>query len=77
MDSLPVTSYWVGPSALTAVDSKRALGNCATLNHTGLGISASASREPRVALPVSTVKAMRLAAGVAGSKATWASNTLN
>ena len=47
-----------------------------TLNHTALGSSASVSLEPRVALPVSTVKVILLVASLAGSKATWASNFL-
>ncbi len=53
-----------------------ALGNWATLNHTGLGSSALASG-PMSTLPVSTVKAILLVASLAGSKLIWALKVLN
>jgi len=58
-------------------DTNWACGNLGTLNHAGLGSSASVSREPSVALPVSTVKAILLVASLAGSNATCALNFLN
>ncbi len=55
---------------------KRGLGELGHVEPHGLGSSASVSLEPRVALPVSTVKVILLVASLAGSKATWASNFL-
>jgi hypothetical protein len=76
MLSLPATSNLPPPWALMLEDSKMACGNWGTLNQTGLGSSASVSRAPMVALPVSTVKRMRLVASLAGSNASCASNFL-
>ena len=76
MLSLPATCRWVLSTALTLVDWKVAWGNLGTLNHSALGSSASVSREPMVALPVSMESAMLLASTLAGSNATCALNFL-
>ena len=69
MVSAPATSNLPPPRALMLDDTNWACGNLGTLNHAGLGSSASVSRqEPSVALPVSTVKAILLVANLAGSK---------
>ena len=74
--SLPLTSNLPPPRPLTAVEWKVACGNLAVLNQLGRGSSASLSGTPRVALAMSTVKAILLVSGLEGSKAICASNFL-
>ena len=71
--SLPAISYLPPPSALIVPDWKVAFGNLAALNQTGFGSSASASLLIET-LARSTLNAILLAAGLAGSKAIWPSN---
>ncbi len=75
--SLPATSNLPPPLALMDVDANVAFGNLATLNHSGLGTSASVSGAPSEALPVAMVKATLPVSGFFGSNATSAVHFVN
>jgi hypothetical protein len=73
----PATSYLLPPSALTPLETKRAVGKRRVLNHGLPATSSSPSGAPVSTLASSTSNAALAAVGLAGSKLSWLEKRLN